>query len=210
MKNLKYILRSFAFDTPVSLRGAKATKQSNQKDCFDPSGLAMTPIAKVLILLALILFLCAFDLAAVEKDDEDDDGEIQHQHLLKVEELTRVLQSIRNPFASQLPEPPPPPAGSSQRGTQLTNPQNLDPSNQRTAVTLPSDYERMKNQGQVGVVTGIDVTGIVWNSKRPQAIVNNKVVSVGDKVNDYEVKAIKKSGVILKFSGQTIKIKIKK
>ena len=39
------------------------------------------------------------------------------------------------------------------------------------------------------------ITGIVWNTKRPQAIINDQVFSVGNKINDYTIKSISKSGV---------------
>src|SRR5437879_3335830 len=37
------------------------------------------------------------------------------------------------------------------------------------------------------------ITGIVWNSNRPQAIINDRVVDVGDSVDNAKITAIRKA-----------------
>lgn len=50
------------------------------------------------------------------------------------------------------------------------------------------------------------VTGLVWNSERPQAIINGVIVNVGDKIKvdktpDVDIVSIKKEGIDIIFNG---------
>lgn len=47
------------------------------------------------------------------------------------------------------------------------------------------------------------VQGIMWGGRFPQAIVNNKVVIIGDMIEGLKVVNIEKKGVTLSFSGKT-------
>ncbi|MBU4334593.1 MAG: hypothetical protein KKD07_09145, partial [Candidatus Omnitrophica bacterium] len=50
------------------------------------------------------------------------------------------------------------------------------------------------------------ISGLVWNSDRPQAIVNNKVIDVGDTIETVQIVAIRKEGIEIEFQGKTITI----
>ena len=52
-----------------------------------------------------------------------------------------------------------------------------------------------------------NVTGLIWNSNRPQAIVDGEVLEIGDKINGMEIVSIQKTGIEVKFSEKTFKIK---
>lgn len=45
------------------------------------------------------------------------------------------------------------------------------------------------------------VSGIVWNTDRPQAIVNNKVIAIGDQLENATIVSIDKSGIEISFQG---------
>ena len=47
----------------------------------------------------------------------------------------------------------------------------------------------------------LTVQGIIWGSNLPQAIVNNKVVKVGDSLESVDIVAINKEGVTVLFAG---------
>jgi hypothetical protein len=47
------------------------------------------------------------------------------------------------------------------------------------------------------------VQGIIWGGRFPQAIVNNKMVVIGDTIEGFKVVNIEKKGVTLSFSGKT-------
>ncbi len=56
-------------------------------------------------------------------------------------------------------------------------------------------------------VTDLKLQGIFWGSSNPQAIINRKIVSVGDQVEDAEVEAITKESVTLSRNGQEFELK---
>ncbi len=62
----------------------------------------------------------------------------------------------------------------------------------------------IKEQPQVQIetkpLTGFQVQGIIWGGSFPQAIINNKVVRVGDTIEEVRITDINKSGVTV-FSG---------
>jgi len=53
----------------------------------------------------------------------------------------------------------------------------------------------------------LNITGLIWNSDRPQAIINEQVVDIGDTVQNVEIVAIHKMGVDISFNGQVITVK---
>jgi hypothetical protein len=46
------------------------------------------------------------------------------------------------------------------------------------------------------------LTGIVWGTNRSQAIINGKVVEVGDSILEAKVMKIDKKGVVLNYKGK--------
>jgi hypothetical protein len=50
------------------------------------------------------------------------------------------------------------------------------------------------------------ITGVIWNSDRPQAIINGQVVDVGDTVSNTKIVAIKKDGIDVLVEGVTMTI----
>jgi hypothetical protein len=52
----------------------------------------------------------------------------------------------------------------------------------------------------------LTVQGLIWGSSLPQAIVNNKVVKVGDKIEGAEVVSIDKQGVTVLFANKEHKL----
>ncbi|MDP8266686.1 MAG: hypothetical protein P9M07_07055 [Candidatus Aceula meridiana] len=56
----------------------------------------------------------------------------------------------------------------------------------------------------------VRITGLIWNSDRPQAIINNHVVSEGDAVEDFTIVRIHPSGIDIDFLGEIFTIKIEK
>ncbi|MDO8730408.1 MAG: hypothetical protein Q7J69_04405 [Candidatus Omnitrophota bacterium] len=56
-------------------------------------------------------------------------------------------------------------------------------------------------------ITDLQLQGIFWGSANPQAIINRKIVSVGDQVEGAEVEAITKESVTLSRDGQEFELK---
>ena len=57
-------------------------------------------------------------------------------------------------------------------------------------------------------ISGIFLTGIAWDAKKPQAVVNGRIVEAGDKLAGYRVVAIKQTSIILDDGSENIEIKL--
>ena len=55
----------------------------------------------------------------------------------------------------------------------------------------------------------LNLQGIFWGTDRPQAIINRRILSVGDTIEGAEISTISKEGVTLTFNGQTMELKPK-
>ena len=53
----------------------------------------------------------------------------------------------------------------------------------------------------------LTVTGVVWDSEKPQAIINGKVVSIGGQVSGAELVAINEAGVQVRDKGKLFVLK---
>lgn len=112
-------------------------------------------------------------------------------------DLLQGLDEIRDPFKSQLPQP-------------VVINDNLDdePDEDETEHAGGNEsFDPSSLLSEVPVVLpgpNIDafvLKGLVWNSDTPQAIVNNKVVKIGDEVNGMRVVAIRQDGVEFSQNG---------
>jgi hypothetical protein len=52
----------------------------------------------------------------------------------------------------------------------------------------------------------VNVTGVIWNSDRPQAIINDHIVNVGDTISGIKITEINKTSIEGLFSGRTVTI----
>lgn len=55
----------------------------------------------------------------------------------------------------------------------------------------------------------LDVLGLIWNTERPQAIINGQIVGIGDMIFEVEIVDIQKTGVTVLFHGRTATLEIK-
>jgi hypothetical protein len=71
-----------------------------------------------------------------------------------------------------------------------------------------TDPERQSDNDREGFsVRSLNLEGFVWNSGKPQAIINGKVVKEGGKIGDAEVLQIGKDGVKMRYRGQEFLLK---
>ncbi|MFA5004802.1 MAG: general secretion pathway protein GspB [Candidatus Omnitrophota bacterium] len=52
------------------------------------------------------------------------------------------------------------------------------------------------------------VSGLVWGAENPQAVVNGKVVKVGDIIEEARIESIGKGGIVIEFSGKKFTIPV--
>jgi hypothetical protein len=53
----------------------------------------------------------------------------------------------------------------------------------------------------------LDIKGIIWNSDMPQAIVNDRIVRIGDTIAGVKIINIEKQGVSIDYNGESVLIK---
>lgn len=51
------------------------------------------------------------------------------------------------------------------------------------------------------------VSGMIWNSKKPAAIINDQVVAIGDQISNWSIAQITKDGINMTFEQQNLWIK---
>lgn len=126
------------------------------------------------------------------------------------DDFLKDLETMKDPFKSQLPPPkvvvPPMAVLQSNNGRHESVPVNL-----AKPAGDPSDPSRMIPRVQPNTgpkpQESITIKGIVWNTGAPQAIVNDKIVHLGDTVNGMEIISIRQNGV--EFSNNGVKVLIK-
>ena len=99
--------------------------------------------------------------------------------------------TLINPFAAKLPKKIP-----------LQAIPEVQPSPFEPRVPLPSAPLKEEEPQ----APSFKIFGIVWNTDRPQAIINNQVVSMGDKIENSEIVAINKIGIDVVSEGQKFSI----
>ncbi len=99
------------------------------------------------------------------------------------DDTAKILRSLKNPFIPQLPVAQP-----------VENTPTM-PINTRISTPSPEGTEEAIPTPQV------TLSGLVWNSTRPQAIMNGRVVNIGDKIDVWTIRNISKQGVELTFEG---------
>lgn len=122
-----------------------------------------------------------------------------------------TLEPIRNPFVPQLPEKPkidetattsvqtqlqqtgttPPPANS---GTGTTPPKTAAQGGETTPVPPPVPKPNFR------------ISGLIWNSPRPQVIINGQVLDIGDEIQGFRIESINQTGVDVSIRGVTLTV----
>ncbi len=94
-----------------------------------------------------------------------------------------AIINLKNPFATALPEP--------ERPVEIVKQPPVDVKQQ----LLPPPVSDKGGQPVPVPKPNFQVQGLVWDSDLPEAIVNNEVVSIGDKINGWTVIEINPQGV---------------
>lgn len=111
----------------------------------------------------------------------------------------------QNPFKPQLPEEkkitskPTRPTGR-KTGTRKPTLTHKPTGSKRTTSVQEIDQQAPEKPS-------ITLTGLVWNTDRPQAIANGIIVDVGDTIDDkFQVVSIRKTGIDVHYKGKTTTI----
>jgi len=122
--------------------------------------------------------------------------------------------SLRNPFKSQLPKRKKivqPKKELQRRNAREDRPvQKPKPPLSRFSSKKPEKREKPNEPKKlIDPTLKMTINGLIWNSDRPQAIIDDKIVDVGDYLGEVKIIDIHKEGVDVKFSGQFKTLKLK-
>lgn len=140
-----------------------------------------------------------------------DNIEAQGVRLI-VDSSSPEMLSARNPFTPQVPQEevhaqrvePIGPVGVNEPVV-LTPP----PAVQEPSVSMPRQEDIALQPRILEPLPGINIAGVVWNTDRPQAIVNGQIVGIGDTVSGVKILDIRKMGITVLFHGRTETLEIK-
>lgn len=90
-----------------------------------------------------------------------------------------------------------------------TGRENRDPLDNSGVVVIERLPEAPLMVEQTFPVESFSVSAIIWDSKKPQAIINGKIVTIGEKLNGGEIIGIDKEGVHVTFAGKEVLLPIK-
>lgn len=132
-----------------------------------------------------------------------------------IDDLEARLSLIKNPFKSQLPQteqddddqetpeikkPPNPPVDST--------PNEVVPTDIKPTDSIPetSDLSEPEEVKEIIPLPDVKISGIIWNSDRPQAIINGSIVDIGDSILGIQITEIRKTGIDGLFHGRSVTI----
>ena len=113
------------------------------------------------------------------------------------------LDSLRDPFTPQLPLPP---VEEIQKPA-VPNPPHVESLPVKNVVMPPSQSPKFTPpvSGELKPPE-IKISGIIWNTDQPQALINNQMVKVGDQIAEWTIEKIDENGIELSSRGKKILI----
>ena len=102
--------------------------------------------------------------------------------------MAEIPYSFKNPFTSLLPKPEPEVTKETAGAFEEPAP---DIAQIPSAIIQPPQLQ---------------INGLVWNSDRPQAIINNDIVTIGDVVAEAKILDITRNGVRIEYKGEHFEI----
>ncbi len=106
----------------------------------------------------------------------------------KIEQAIKPIPVFVKPVEPVRPSPPPQPKPS---------PTPIQPQLPKPVIPQVVDQKA----AGVLLLSGVKINGIIWNTDMPQAIVNDRVVRVGDDLQGAKILSIKKEGVEVIHNG---------
>jgi len=104
---------------------------------------------------------------------------------------TRDIAYFKNPFHSFLPKKPVVDTKTQKQSTKPTTKKPVQQKVEPPIINLPQ----------------FTISGVIWNTERPQAIINNRVVGIGDTVAEARIVAIRKTGIDINYRNTLFTLK---
>ncbi|HOW36247.1 MAG TPA: hypothetical protein PL155_07525 [Candidatus Omnitrophota bacterium] len=96
--------------------------------------------------------------------------------------------SFKDPFSSPLPK------------------KKIIPKKVEERIPVKPVAEIVKVEREI-IPPSLSIQGLIWNTDRPQAIINESVVGIGDTIEGAKIVSIQKTGVSIAYEGKTFQIK---
>ncbi|MCK5580374.1 MAG: hypothetical protein KAJ18_03785 [Candidatus Omnitrophica bacterium] len=115
-------------------------------------------------------------------------------------ETAKILRSLKNPFAPKLPQPVEEPAKSPRKVPKphvVKKPEPMPvkkgprPITQKPEISKPNFF----------------ISGMVWDTEYPQAIINTQILNVGDRIENWTISHIGPNGVEITYKNTRFVIK---
>ena len=122
--------------------------------------------------------------------------------------LTGNKKMIRNPFIPQLPRKEV--IVEDNTSQQQTNTISNNNDNVKTPDQLTTSKTKQEDSPPIPIPIpqpNFAVTAVIWNTDRPQAIINGKVVDIGDQVDGFKIESIHQSGIEVSIRGVKLTVK---
>ncbi len=149
----------------------------------------------------IFIILFFFTLAAAAAADENLES--------TEEALFNKLSITVNPFTPKLPKPL---KKDSQKLQGVNDPKDNPPEIKNAPAILTGLTPPMSRQTKESLLSQVNVMGIVWDTNRPQAIINGQVVNIGDQIKTgddasaLKIVDIRKDGIDVKYNEELITI----
>lgn len=136
------------------------------------------------IFLTVILGV-SFGEAAIKSPQEPMDVVLNHNPF-KPQLPEKIIEEKPQPSQKQKAEPT--------KSIQKSTSQPAPPTPEAQQIQLPS----------------LIISGLIWDSDRPQAIINNQIIDIGDRIEDMLVIAIRKQEIDVEYQNKIITIDAQK
>ena len=146
---------------------------------------------KIFTIIFLFLFIKPFILFSEEVISSDSLGT----------DMKEDLDSLRDPFTPQLPLPP---EEEIHKPVAQIPPQPVESLPKSTLIPQPLPKQTIKEYLLKPPV--MKISGIIWNSDQPQAIINDQIVKVGDHIEEWTVQKIDQESIEISSRGNKILI----
>ncbi len=99
-----------------------------------------------------------------------------------------AAEGILNPFISKIPQP--------------ENPAPMPEDKDQQRFAIPQNITAPKG-AEPPPMPNYKISGLVWNTQKPQAILDNTIVTIGDNLKGWTIVDISKEGILIEFTDQT-------
>jgi hypothetical protein len=148
-------------------------------------------------LLAFLILVTSASLLRAEDIEVKQEPQIPYSDSVSEDSLPD-FGKIRDPFEPQLPKP-------KKKQTPVVVPKKKDDNKSKSKPKVDANLKQKPEP--VIAPPKLVVAGIMWGDK-PFAIINEKVVGVGDSIDEAKVTAISQNGVEVSFKGRTFNVRV--